>query len=176
MERISIGSKSEVLQLDKKMRKVYAKEINECSCHFSSDIHSLIWAFEVCYFFKKKKKNLGNFLKVQWLGLGTFTAKSVCSIAGRGTKIPKATQQGQSFSLKNLYQYKTEGCALVITDSFGHNEVWDALWVVLRTTHFALLRKVGIGLGTITSLHIALLFNFLLWLVTNKVNIPWQIR
>ena len=76
---------------------------------------------------KKKKKNLGNFLKVQWLGLGTFTAKSVCSIAGRGTKIPKATQQGQSFSLKNLYQYKTEGCALVITDSFGHNEVWDSL-------------------------------------------------
>ena len=109
-----------------KMRKVYAKEINECSCHFSSDIHSLIWAFEVCYFFKKKKKNLGNFLKVQWLGLGTFTAKSVCSIAGRGTKIPKATQQGQIFSLKNLYQ-KTEGCALVTADSFGHSEVWDAL-------------------------------------------------
>lgn len=40
-----------------------------------------------------------------------------------GTKIPKATQQGQIFSLKNLCQYKTEGCALVITDSFGHNEV-----------------------------------------------------
>ena len=52
----------------------------------------------------KKKKKLGNSLEVQRLGLGTSIAKSVCSISGWGTKIPKATQQGQTFSLKNLYQ------------------------------------------------------------------------
>ena len=32
---------------------------------------------------------------VQWLGLGAFTAESLGSIPGRGTKIPQATRHGQ---------------------------------------------------------------------------------
>ena len=33
--------------------------------------------------------SLGNFLAVQWLGLGGFTAGGLGSIPGRGTKIPQ---------------------------------------------------------------------------------------
>ena len=39
--------------------------------------------------------NLGNSLAVQWLGLGTFTAKVPGSIPGQGTKIPQAKSLGQ---------------------------------------------------------------------------------
>ena len=39
------------------------------------------------------KAHYWEFLMVQWLGLCTFTAKGVGSIAGRGTKIPQATKK-----------------------------------------------------------------------------------
>ena len=42
-------------------------------------------------FFNFKKYIIGNFLVVQWLGLGAFTAKGPGSIRGEGTKIPQAT-------------------------------------------------------------------------------------
>ena len=44
----------------------------------------------------KKKKNAGDSLVVQWLGLRAFTAKGPGSIPGRGTEIPQAAQCGQS--------------------------------------------------------------------------------
>ena len=40
------------------------------------------------------KKQLGNFLVVQWLGLQAFTAEGLDSIPGPGTKIPQAAQHG----------------------------------------------------------------------------------
>ena len=38
---------------------------------------------------------LGNSLVVQWLGLSAFTAESLGSIPGRGTKIPQAVRHGK---------------------------------------------------------------------------------
>ena len=44
----------------------------------------------------------GNSLEVQWLELGTFTAKGPGSIPGWGTKVPQAVQHGQ----KNINKQK----------------------------------------------------------------------
>ena len=41
------------------------------------------------------KKNLGNSLLVQLLGLCAFTAEDVGSIPGRGTKVLQALQRGK---------------------------------------------------------------------------------
>ena len=38
---------------------------------------------------------MGNSLAVQWLGLGTFTAKDSDLIPGQGTKLLQATWYGQ---------------------------------------------------------------------------------
>ena len=43
-----------------------------------------------------KTFTLGNFLAVQWLGLGAFTARGPGSIPGRGTKILQAAWCGQN--------------------------------------------------------------------------------
>ena len=51
-----------------------------------------------------KKKNAGDSLVVQWLGLRAFTAKGLGSILGQGTEIPQAAQCGQS--------KKNRGCPL----------------------------------------------------------------
>ena len=48
----------------------------------------LMWKWEF-------PKTNGNSLAVQWLGLDTFTAESVGSIPGRGTKILQAAWHGQ---------------------------------------------------------------------------------
>ena len=45
--------------------------------------------------FDFKKKDLGNSLAVEWLGLHAFTAEGVGSIPGWGIRIPQATQRGQ---------------------------------------------------------------------------------
>ena len=45
--------------------------------------------------FDFKKKDLGNSLAVEWLGLHVFTAEGVGSIPGWGIRIPQATQRGQ---------------------------------------------------------------------------------
>ena len=49
----------------------------------------------------------GDSLVVQWLGLGTFTAKGQGSIPDQGTKIPQATQCGKKKKKKkkNIYIY-----------------------------------------------------------------------
>ena len=39
---------------------------------------------------------------VQWLGLGTFTAKGAGSIPGQGTKILQAEQRGQKEKEKKI--------------------------------------------------------------------------
>ena len=43
------------------------------------------------------KKNEGNSLVVQWLGLHAFTAVCLGSVSDRGTKIPQAMWCGQKF-------------------------------------------------------------------------------
>ena len=53
--------------------------------HFSFSVSCYIELFS-------KMPRLGNSLVVQWLGLGTFTAKGPGSVPGRGTKIPQAMQ------------------------------------------------------------------------------------
>ena len=40
-------------------------------------------------------KDGGNSVVVQWLGLGTFTAKGLGSIYSKETKIPRDMQHGQ---------------------------------------------------------------------------------
>ena len=45
----------------------------------------------------------GNFLVVQWLGLGTFIAGTQVQFPGRGTKIPQAKQCGQKKKKKFLH-------------------------------------------------------------------------
>ena len=42
-----------------------------------------------------KKHCVGNSLVVQWLGLCAFTAESLGSVPGWGTKIPQAVRCGQ---------------------------------------------------------------------------------
>ena len=42
-----------------------------------------------------KNSTAGNFLVVQWLGFGAFTAVGPGSVPGRGAKIPQAKQHGQ---------------------------------------------------------------------------------
>ena len=48
----------------------------------------------VCLF--HKIAFLGNFLAVQWLGLSTSTSRTLGSIPGRGTKIPKALRHSKN--------------------------------------------------------------------------------
>ena len=48
----------------------------------------------------------GNFLVVQWLGLGTFTAMALGSNRSRGTKISQAAWHGQK--RKKRKEKKTE--------------------------------------------------------------------
>ena len=43
-----------------------------------------------------KKSHLGDFLAIQWLGLSAFTADSMSSIPGEGTKISKGVQLGKT--------------------------------------------------------------------------------
>jgi len=45
--------------------------------------------------FNNNYNNTGNFLVVQWLGHGAFTAEGLCSIPGQGTKIPQTTCHSQ---------------------------------------------------------------------------------
>ena len=40
-----------------------------------------------CYVYKCKKKRLGDFLAIQWLGLCTYTTEDIGSIPSRGTKV-----------------------------------------------------------------------------------------
>ena len=49
-----------------------------------------------------KRQFTGNSLVVQWLELGTFTAKGPASIPGWGTKVPQAMPHGQ----KNINKQK----------------------------------------------------------------------
>ena len=50
-----------------------------------------------------KKKNPGNSLVVQWLGVGAFTAKGVRSIPGWRTKTPQAAQHGKKTPKDSRY-------------------------------------------------------------------------
>ena len=47
------------------------------------------------------KPGVGNFLAVQWLGLGIFTAEGTGSVPGWGTNIPQAARCGQTNKQKN---------------------------------------------------------------------------
>ena len=47
-----------------------------------------------------KKSTNGNFLGVQWLGLGAVTAEGLRSVPGREIKIRQAVRQGQEKNLQ----------------------------------------------------------------------------
>ena len=59
---------------------------------------------------KEKKAPTGNFLAVQWLQFGVFTAEGPGSIPGSGTKIPEATwcRQGKKKSPREIQQAQQE--------------------------------------------------------------------
>ena len=52
---------------------------------------------------------MGNPLAVQWLGLGTFTAKGTNSISGQGTKISQAAQPKQLIFKITKFLYGKDG-------------------------------------------------------------------
>ena len=64
--------------------------------------------------------NLGNSLAVQWLGLGTFTAKVPGSIPVQGTKIPQAKSLGQKRKKKK--KRKSVYCEAIDCEFFSSSD------------------------------------------------------
>ena len=64
---------------------------------------------------------LGNSLAVQWLGLGAFTAKSLGSIPGQGTKIQQDTWHSQSKKKDGFkaLEGRTNSCFFLVEMSPG---------------------------------------------------------
>ena len=73
--------------------------------------------------------HMGSSLVFQWLGLGTFTAVSPCSIPGQGTKIPQSMQFSTHQKNNSLFififcyfNYSVSWCGPLWADP-----VWDSL-------------------------------------------------
>ena len=83
-----------------------------------------------------KDSSLGNSPAVKWLGLHAFTAESVGSIPGQGTKIPLAMQHGQKkIKIKSEDQKKKK-----------KNEVLKKKRIRQLTSNF-LVSSIGRGNG-----------------------------
>ena len=70
---------------------------------------------------KKKKREIGNSLAFQWLGLQAFTAKGLGLVSGRGTKIPRgmAKKKGNEKLTRGSVQRSNRGFGSdVITNEF----------------------------------------------------------